>query len=45
MQVACQEKAVAVADTKAACEALLIRIVQDKRMADDQERQACPPMP
>ena len=35
----CQRKAVIVAETKTACEALLVQIVADKRIADDQEKQ------
>ena len=39
MQVVCEEKKVIVAQAKVDCEALLVEIVQDKRVADEQEKQ------
>eukprot|EP00854_Cymbomonas_tetramitiformis_P005380 gene5380-6528_t len=39
MQVVCQEKKVVVAKAKRDCEELLVEIVQDKRVADEQEKQ------
>ena len=41
----CQRKAVIVAETKTSCEALLVQIVADKRVADEQEKQVKPPFP
>ncbi len=38
----CQRKAVVVAETKTGCEALLVQIVADKRVADEQEKQVQP---
>ncbi|GMH41208.1 hypothetical protein BSKO_09118 [Bryopsis sp. KO-2023] len=40
MQVVCEEKKVVVAQAKTDCEELLVEIVQDKRVADEQEKQA-----
>ena len=42
MQVVCQDKKVVVAEAKTSCEQLLVAIVQDKRIADEQERQVRP---
>ena len=39
VQVVCQDKKVVVAEAKTSCEQLLVAIVQDKRIADEQERQ------
>ena len=39
MRVICEEKKVNVAKAKVDCEELLVKIVQDKRVADDQEKQ------
>lgn len=39
MRVICEEKKVNVAKAKVDCEELLVKIVQDKRIADDQEKQ------
>lgn len=39
MQVVCQDKKVVVAEAKTSCEQLLVAIVQDKRVADEQEKQ------
>jgi len=39
MQLVCQEKQVIVAKAKRECEELLVEIVQDKRIADEQEKQ------
>lgn len=39
IQVVCQDKKVVVAEAKTSCEQLLVAIVQDKRIADEQERQ------
>ena len=39
MQIVCQEKKVVVAQAKISCEELLVAIVQDKRAADEQEKQ------
>lgn len=41
MQVVCQSKKVVVAEAKTSCEQLLVAIVQDKRLADEQEKQVC----
>ena len=41
MQVVCQSKKVVVAEAKTSCEQLLVAIVQDKRVADEQEKQVC----
>ena len=38
-QVVCQDKKVVVAEAKTSCEQLLVAIVQDKRIADEQEKQ------
>ncbi|KAK9823872.1 hypothetical protein WJX72_006072 [[Myrmecia] bisecta] len=38
MQVVCVEKKAVVAEAKARCEELLVEIVQDKRVADEQEK-------
>jgi len=35
----CQDKKVVVAEAKTSCEQLLVAIVQDKRVADEQEKQ------
>ena len=40
MRGICEEKKVNVAKAKVECEELLVKIVQDKRIADDQEKQA-----
>ena len=42
VQVVCQDKKVVVAEAKTSCEQLLVAIVQDKRIADEQERQVRP---
>ena len=42
IQVVCQDKKVVVAEAKTSCEQLLVAIVQDKRIADEQERQVGP---
>ena len=42
MQIVCQDKKVVVAEAKASCEQLLVAIVQDKRVADEQEKQVRP---
>lgn len=39
MQVVCKDKKVVVATAKTDCEELLVEIVQDKRVADEQEKQ------
>ena len=39
LQVVCQDKKVVVAEAKTSCEQLLVAIVQDKRVADEQEKQ------
>ena len=39
MQVVCKDKKVVVAEAKVSCEQLLVQIVQDKRAADEQEKQ------
>ena len=39
MQIVCQDKKVVVAEAKTSCEQLLVAIVQDKRVADEQEKQ------
>lgn len=39
MQLVCVDKKKVVAEAKAACEELLVEIVQDKRAADEQEKQ------
>lgn len=39
MRVICEEKKVNVAQAKVNCEELLVKIVQDKRIADEQEKQ------
>ena len=39
LQVVCQGKKVVVAESKTSCEQLLVAIVQDKRIADEQEKQ------
>ncbi len=39
VQVVCQDKKVVVAEAKTSCEQLLVAIVQDKRVADEQEKQ------
>lgn len=39
LQVVCQDKKVVVAEAKTSCEQLLVAIVQDKRIADEQEKQ------
>ena len=39
MQIVCQNKKVVVAEAKTSCEQLLVAIVQDKRVADEQEKQ------
>ena len=40
MQVVCQEKKEVVAVAKRECEEILVEIVQEKRIIDEQERQA-----
>lgn len=40
MQVVCQEKKEVVAVAKRECEEILVEIVQEKRVIDEQERQA-----
>lgn len=39
LQIVCQDKKVVVAEAKVSCEQLLVAIVQDKRVADEQEKQ------
>jgi hypothetical protein len=39
MKVVCEHKKVVVAQSKSDCEELLVEIVQDKRVADEQEKQ------
>lgn len=41
LQIVCQDKKVVVAEAKVSCEQLLVAIVQDKRVADEQEKQVC----
>jgi len=41
MKKVVQQKQVVVAQAKADCEELLVEIVQDKRVADEQEKQVC----
>ena len=41
LQVVCQDKKIVVAEAKTSCEQLLVAIVQDKRIADEQEKQVC----
>lgn len=41
MKKVVQQKQVVVAQAKQDCEELLVEIVQDKRVADEQEKQVC----
>lgn len=41
MKKVVQQKHVVVAQAKQDCEELLVEIVQDKRVADEQEKQVC----
>lgn len=45
VQIVCQDKKVVVAEAKTSCEQLLVAIVQDKRVADEQEKQVSLTMP
>jgi dynein heavy chain, axonemal len=39
MKIVCEQKKTVVAQAKQDCEELLVEIVQDKRVADEQEKQ------
>lgn len=41
MKKVAEDKKVVVAQAKVDCEELLVEIVQDKRVADEQEKQVC----